>query len=415
METRKHALRLICTALTLTALLAVPVMAAERTVDPNTQFCFYQEDFITTETDEGVFLTSVPSSTVATVRYGERILRAGDALPKSALSSLTLDTTCQKEHQTVIGYCTVANGAVTGVKDLKLSILPRENQPPTAQPGQLETYRNIPNTGTLTATDPENGTLTYKVDTEPKRGTVEVQEDGTFTYTPNENKVGKDSFTFTVTDEAGNTSQPEKVTITIKKPTDKTVYADMDGEPDAFCAMWMKDQGLYTGSEVGGNLCFGPDEAVTRGEFLVMAMKLVDAQANADSLSSGFADEAETPGWMQPYITSALSSGMISGIQSDSGVMFRPTAELTCAEAAVVLQNILQLPDSSAQAVFSSDEENAMPVWAREAVSALSGAGIRLDSSSASSPITRRDTAKLFYQIHCLLETDAVPTFYWVQ
>lgn len=402
------------TLLMLLMLLTNPALAAERTVDPTSQFCFSPEDFLHTEGDEGVFITAVPSSSVATVRYGDRILRAGDALPRSALSALTLDTDCILEHQTSIAYCTLTDGSVSGIKNLKLSIKPKKNLPPTAQDGQLETYRNIPNTGTLSVNDPENGQLSYTVEQQPKRGTVEIHDDGTFTYTPNENKVGKDSFTFTVTDEAGNISEEAKISIVIKKPTDKNVYADMNGEPDAFCAMWMKDEGLYTGSVVGGNLCFGPDVPVTRGEFLVMAMKLVDADAAATEVSSGFADEDETPIWMQPYITSALSSGMISGIQSDSGIMFRPTAELTCAEAAVVLQNILQLPNSSVQPVFSAAED-AMPAWAQDAASALSAAGIRLDNRMASEAITRRDTAKLFYQVHCLLQSDSIPTFYWVQ
>lgn len=416
MYTRKHFLLPLIVVTALTVLLSVSAAAAERTVDPTTLFCFSQEDFLDTEADDGVFLTAVPSSTVADILYGERILRAGDALPRSALNSLTLNTSCINEHQTTIAYCTVADGMVTGVKNLKLSILPQKNEPPTAEDGQLETYRNIPNSGMLSASDPENSQLTYQIVKQPKRGTVEIQNDGTFLYTPEENKVGTDSFTFTVTDEAGNTSAPAKISITIKKPTDRAVYADMSGEPDAFCAMWMKDEGLYTGSVVGGNLCFGPDETVNRGEFLVMAMELVDAQADMKNVSSGFADEADTPVWMQPYITSALGSGMISGIRSDSGIMFRPNAELTCAEAAVILQNILQLPQSSTQPVFSvSEDADTMPVWAQEAASALSQAGIRMESSMASQPLTRRETAKLFYQIHCLLQRDELPAFYWVQ
>lgn len=388
----------------------LPVSAQTITVDPTAQFCFSAEDFL--EKEDGVFLTAVPTS-AATVRYNGRVLKAGDALPREALDQLTLDTHGVSGKKLSIGYYTVSDGMVIGAKELKLSILPKKNDPPVAENGTLETYRNIPNSGTLSASDPENGKLTYQLVTEPKRGSAEVQEDGSFTYTPNENKVGKDSFTFTATDDAGNVSEPATITIVIKKPTDKDVYADMSGDSDAFTAMWMKEKGLLRGNLVAGNLCFEPERPVSRGEFLVMAMKLVDAQAQDAQMTSGFADEAETPNWMQPYIVSALGNGMISGVQSEEGILFQPHAHLTRGEAAVMMQKILQLPNSAAQAVFSN-EDHSLPVWAEQAAASLAAAGIYVESS-ADEIITRRDAANLFYQVHQWMEEDALETFYWTK
>lgn len=392
------------------AAMILPVSAQAITVDPTAQFCFSAEDFMSE--DDGVFLTSVPTS-AAKVRYNGRVLKAGDALPREALNQLTLDTNGVSGNKLSIGYYTVSDGMVTGAKELKLSILPKKNEPPVAEDGTLETYRNIPNSGTLSASDPEDGKLTYEIETEPKRGSVEVQEDGSFTYTPSENKVGKDSFTFTVTDDAGNVSEPATVSILIKKPTDKDVYADMRGDPDAFSAMWMKEEDLLRGNLVAGNLCFEPDRPVSRGEFLVMAMKLVDAQAEDAEMTSGFADEADTPDWMRPYIVSALGNGMISGVQSEEGILFQPQAQLTRGEAAVMMQNILQLPNSTAQAVFSN-EDHSLPVWAEQAAASLAAAGIHVESS-ADEIITRRDAANLFYQVHQWMEQDALETFYWTK
>lgn len=393
----------------------VPAAAQEVTVDSTALYCFSAEDFTSLAEDDGVFILSVPDPSVATVRYGSRAIRAGDALPKDALSQLTLDANCTSRQEAAISYYTVSGGSVSAAKELRLSILPAKNEPPTAQDGSLETYKNIANSGTLQASDPEGRPLTYNLVKEPKRGTVEIHQDGTFTYTPNENKVGKDSFTFTVTDDAGNTSEPATVSIQIRKPTDKATYADMSGDPDAFLAMWMKEEGLYTGASVGGNLCFGPEEAMNRGDFLVMVMKLVGAEADEARMTSGFADEAETPVWMQPYIVSALSNGMITGISSEDGVVFRPTAALTNAEALVMLQNILQLPGVSAQTVFAEEAETALPAWAQDAAAALSAAGIEVDPAAANEPITRRETAQLLYQVQALLGEEVLSTFYWVQ
>ena len=394
--------------------MTLPAAAQVRTVDPTAQFCFSQDDFTSAAAD-GIFLTSVPQETLATVHYGSRVLKAGDALPTEALGDLTLEAKCVTAQEVTIGYCTLSDGVLSGVQELKLSILPKEDQPPTAEDGSLETYKNIAGSGTLSAADPEGKPLTYNLVKEPKRGSVELHEDGTFTYTPDKNKVGKDSFTYTVTDSGGNTSEEAKISIEIRKPTDKATYADMDGDPDAFYAMWLKEAGLFTGATVGGNLCFEPEKTVSRGEFLVMVMKLVDAQADETGLTSGFSDEAATPVWLQPYIVSALGSGMISGVSSEDGVVFRPEAALSRAEAAVMLQNVLQLPAPTAKTVFSETDAAAVPAWAANATAALSAAGISLGDTAQADAITRREVAKLLYEVSNLIAGETLETFYWAQ
>ena len=394
--------------------MTLPAAAQVRTVDPTAQFCFSQDDFTSAAAD-GIFLTSVPQETLATVRYGSRVLKAGDALPTEALGDLTLEAKCVTAQEVTIGYCTLSDGVLSGVQELKLSILPKEDQPPTAEDGSLETYKNIAGSGTLSAADPEGKPLTYNLVKEPKRGSVELHEDGTFTYTPDKNKVGKDSFTYTVTDSGGNTSEEAKISIEIRKPTDKATYADMDGDPDAFYAMWLKEAGLFTGATVGGNLCFEPEKTVSRGEFLVMVMKLVDAQADETGLTSGFSDEAATPVWLQPYIVSALGSGMISGVSSEDGVVFRPEAALSRAEAAVMLQNVLQLPAPTAKTVFSETDAAAVPAWAADATAALSAAGISLGDTAQADAITRREVGELLYEVSNLIAGETLETFYWAQ
>lgn len=394
--------------------MTLPAAAQVRTVDPTAQFCFSQDDFTSAAAD-GIFLTSVPQEALATVRYSSRVLKAGDALPTEALGDLTLEAKCVTAQEVTIGYCTLSDGVLSGVQELKLSILPKEDQPPTAEDGSLETYKNIAGSGTLSAADPEGKPLTYNLVKEPKRGSVELHEDGTFTYTPDKNKVGKDSFTYTVTDSGGNTSEEAKISIEIRKPTDKATYADMDGDSDAFYAMWLKEAGLFTGATVGGNLCFEPEKTVSRGEFLVMVMKLVDAQADETGLTSGFSDEAATPVWLQPYIVSALGSGMISGVSSEDGVVFRPEAALSRAEAAVMLQNVLQLPAPTAKTVFSETDAAAVPAWAADATAALSAAGISLGDTAQADAITRREVAKLLYEVSNLIAGETLETFYWAQ
>ena len=412
---KRHKLNAAVLLALMAVLLTTQASALELTMDNSSQYCFSAEDFTTVSADEGIFITAIPKPSVATVRYGDRVIRAGDALPMDALDELTLDPETVLGQSATISYYTVSSGRVSAAKELRLSIMPQKNEPPTADSGKLETYKNISNTGKLKATDPEGDTLTYQLVKEPKRGSVTIESDGSFTYTPMENKVGKDSFTYTVTDQAGNVSEPAKFFVEIKKPEHKTTYADMSGDKDEYAAMWMKDQGLFTGAYVGGNLCFDPDASVSRGDFLVMVMHLVEAQADHSVTVSGFADDEQTDIWMRPYIAAALSNGMISGTTEEAGLMFHPNDALTGAEAVVMLQNILELPAADAAAVFSEEEANTVPAWAQKAAAALANAGITMDRSANDDVLTRRDTACLLLQVNALLESDLIETFYWVK
>ena len=63
-------------------------------------------------------------------------------------------------------------------------------------------------------TDPDGSTLTASLGTGPTNGTLVLNPDGTFIYRPNENFVGTDTFTYTVSD-GTQSSNLATVTITV--------------------------------------------------------------------------------------------------------------------------------------------------------------------------------------------------------
>lgn len=390
-------------ALTLVLLVfASSAQALELRVSSPDGLALSAEVFSENEAFEGVYVASVPSQLDAEVSLGARTLRAGDVLDRSMLSQLLVLPAENRDASCELVYCPIEGGEVQPSRALELSILTGKNEAPVCRDVKFETYKNIANTGVLSASDPEGDTLTYQLVKEPKRGTVDIAPDGGFTYTPAQNKVGKDVFTYTATDSAGNVSNVANVTVKIVKPTDKAMYQDLAGDTLAYTAMWLKDRGVYTGKRIAGNLCFEPEGTLTRGEFLVMAMKLLGAEPESARLTSGFADESKTPAWMRPYIVSAFKSGMVSGVTSPDGMVFRPSSNLTRAEAAVMLQNILDLPQSQEAAVFS--EDCAVPVWAQASVSALESAGISIPVTTSAENLTRREAAELLYECWTLCQ-----------
>lgn len=390
-------------ALTLVLLVfASSAQALELRVSSLDGLALSAEVFSENEAFEGVYVASVPSQLDAEVSLGARTLRAGDVLDRSMLSQLLVLPAENRDASCELVYCPIEGGEVQPSRALELSILTGKNEAPVCRDVKFETYKNIANTGVLSASDPEGDTLTYQLVKEPKHGTVDIAPDGSFTYTPAQNKVGKDVFTYTATDSAGNVSNVANVTVKIVKPTDKAMYQDLAGDTLAYTAMWLKDRGVYTGKRIAGNLCFEPEGTLTRGEFLVMAMKLLGAEPESARLTSGFADESKTPAWMRPYIVSAFKSGMVSGVTSPDGMVFRPSSNLTRAEAAVMLQNILDLPQSQEAAVFS--EDCAVPVWAQASVSALESAGISIPVTTSAENLTRREAAELLYECWTLCQ-----------
>ncbi|MBA2114106.1 VCBS domain-containing protein [Bremerella alba] len=72
--------------------------------------------------------------------------------------------------------------------------------------------------------DPDGATLTVTLETLPQFGVVQLNEDGTFTYTPHENFSGTDTFTYLASD--GGTGQAiGHVTITVEPTPDAAVIA----------------------------------------------------------------------------------------------------------------------------------------------------------------------------------------------
>ena len=86
------------------------------------------------------------------------------------------------------------NVGVTPVNDL-----------PVGEDVSVTTDEDTPVSGSLTATDADNDQLTFSKGTEPSNGSVVVDENGNWTYTPDENYNGSDSFTVVVDDGQGGT------------------------------------------------------------------------------------------------------------------------------------------------------------------------------------------------------------------
>lgn len=381
--------KFLCLLLCACFLLGLAGGATAAEVDCDDTYCFQSTDFSPDEKLAGICITGLPESSTGTVMLGSRVLRPGDILTAQQLSQMTfVPLLTQGDQDAMVTYLPIYEDRVETATTMIIAVRGKEDKAPVAQDSALETYKNLPNEGTLTVSDPEGQKLTYTVTRQPKRGTVAVREDGTFLYTPKKNKVGTDSFTYTAADPAGHVSREATVTVEIMKPSDATMYTDTVGKDCRFEAEWMRNSGLFVGEQVGGTSCFQPEKTVSRGEFMTMLIKTLDIDVDADANYTGFTDEI--PGWLKPYLAAALRCGITA--DWPNGQVFGANQPIAGTEAALLMQNALDLTVTT---VAGKDEESDIPTWAITAMNAMADNGIHLTTGQ----LTRGEVAQLLYQV----------------
>jgi len=381
--------------------LSIPALAAE--VDCDATYCFSSEDFSDQENLVGICVTGLPETNTGTVMLGRRVIRSGDILTADQLAQMTFaPLRTQNDQDAVVTYLPIYENRVEPATTMTISIRGKEDKAPIAKDSALETYKNLSNEGKLSANDPEGEALTFTIVRQPKRGTVVFKDNGSFVYTPKKNKVGVDSFTYTAVDPAGNVSREATVTIQILKPTDSQQYTDTAGRSCRFAAEWMRNTGLFVGEKIGNEACFYPDKPVSRGEFLAMVVEALDVPITDVSYESLPTD---TPDWLKPYLAAAMRSGLTAGWPETQTGSFCADQAITGAEAAVMLQNALDLSISQTTLeAMQSDAQTdaAVPAWASMSLTAMSDNGIDLPVSQA---LTRSDVAQVLYQVSHLTDT----------
>ncbi len=263
-----------------------------------------------------------------------------------------------------------------------------ENSAPVAENMELVTYKNVSLGGRLSALDPDGDAVSFKITTEPSKGSVELTEDGRFVYSPNYNKSGRDYFGYKAIDAEGNESQEATVIIKIEKQKEDVSYSDMEGDGGHYAAVRLAEEGIYFGERLGDSYVFRPDEYVTRGDFLAMSMQSCDIELLSGVVSTGFTDDESIPYWQKPYVATAMMDGIINGYSSPEGTTFTANGFISYSEAAVLLNSVLDLTDVS-------NVDTSVPTWAAQAMANVEASGIVTQEAAFNKPLTRIEAAEM--------------------
>ena len=285
---------------------------------------------------------------------------------------------------------------------------------PTAQALEIRTYRGIPYHAQFLAAGGEGEDLTFTVDKEPKKGTVQI-DGASFTYTPEGDSTGSDSFTYTATDSAGRVSQPATVSVTIEKAKSGVTYADTADSTAAVAAQDLAEAGIFTGAKIGDQYYFEPDKPVSRSEFLAMVMETAGDEPTAVTMT-GFCDDAAIPTWAKAYAAAGVADGIIQGVSTAEGVAFQGDEPITFNEAATVLNRVLAVEDVDLAGWYADRE--AVPSWAAQAVGNMEAVSVlaagSFGSAAMGETVTRADAAQMLSAAGTLLEGEPAGLFDWL-
>ena len=269
---------------------------------------------------------------------------------------------------------------------------------PIAENLELKTYRNVSVGGKLKGYDPQGGELKFVLCTEPVKGTVELEEDGSFVYTPKEGKKGRDYFGYKVSDSEGRLSQEATVIIRLEKQKNDVFYPDMQGRAEEYSAVLLSEKDIITGQKLGGMYCFEPDSPVSLGEFVSLSM-LVSDKITPAVLSTGYGDDSAIPVWMKPYAAAAAMSGAYSGKTINEELVFGPDTNITKAEAALILDRALGISKVS----YIASEDAVFDETVQACIN-LESCGIIEESSLSEDILTRADMAAMLAAALALME-----------
>jgi len=349
-----------------------------------------------------ITITEVPPIADGELRVGSIVVENGQKIRGDNLSLLSYVASADEIEQSSFRF-RVGNSPVE--MTCFLYLLDRANEAPTLgfvpkASLNVSTHKNVTLYGTLPCYDPEGDETIIEIVSYPSSGILILTDrrTGEYTYTPNAGASGKDSFTYVARDRYGNYSSSATVSLSVLNPSTSVGYADLESLPCHSAALSMSEAGIMSGVQVGSSTYFYPNATVTRGEFVVMAMKTLGITDVSSVEKSVFSDDASFSETERNFVSAAYELGYLHGeIAADGSLRFSPDRVITRAEAAVILGNMIDAATPTVTPVFGDSAE--IPAWAAPSVYSLSAMGI-LPASQGKieplSPLTRGDAAMIF-------------------
>ena len=348
-----------------------------------------------------ITIKSLPSAQDGRLLYAGKAAEAGQKIKRKNIPSLVFIPSSKEVSEASFTFTVDGYASGCEIKCL-MRFIDKVNYAPKTNSDKSEaivTWEDISHYGRLNGYDPEGDRLEYMVIEYPKYGSITVGEEGDYVYTPTENYIGKDSFSYVLRDEYGNYSSPATIKITVDQRLSDITYTDMIGKREHGAAIAMTALGIMSGRTVGDGIYFEPDVEVTRAEFISLAMKTLGIRQDTSVTSTYFDDDRMIPDALRGYVATAQRIGVAKGCFVNGELLFNPNKPITKYDAAVIMATLKGTSSESEESVFA--ELNDIPVYARGSVLSMYEVGVfdHNDEGTEGCAITRAEAANYLYKL----------------
>ena len=373
------------------------------------KLCFNDSDFKSAYaiTDfKSLTVNTLPKSSEGTLLLAGRRVKEGQTVKRKNVAAMVF-VPASADVDTVSFEYTLSYGGTQTVGVCEMKFIDKINYAPKVPEEKessltLTTQAEISVYGRLEGKDPEGDKLEYIIAAYPKNGALSItdKENGSYRYTPTDSFTGYDAFTYVLRDEYGNYSEPREVGIRIVERMGNEVYVDMMNRSEYNAAVAMSAMGIMSGKTVGDDKYFMPDDAVSKAEFVAMAMKAAGMKADSSLTHTFFDDNTDIPASLVRYVATAQRLGIIDGDYTEAGLVFEPNRGVTKNEAAKIMSAILGIKGSDEDGEYLENE--SISISARGSVAAMFTLGVfdgEIEDFTGTDIVTRAEAAEYLYRI----------------
>lgn len=149
----------------------------------------------------------------------------------------------------------------------------------------------------------------------------------------------------------------------LDQPANHAAFTDIANHPARAEISYMANKGYVKGMT---DTTFGPELSLTRAQFVALLARTFEWELPS-STQLAFADSI--PEYARGAVQVAVANGFVQGYEDNT---FRPDRPVTRAEAAVILDRVLQKTASAG----SVADQNSWPSWAASSISNMVGLGL---------------------------------------
>lgn len=311
------------------------------------------EDFL------GFTVISLPEKEDGALYLKNKKVKLYDYIPCESVDSFSF---VPKSGALSADFTVLLNGAKSDTVSIAVKITGEKKNPPVIEDGKFTTAPGISIKGSIMLESESNAEIQL-IDM-PQKGDIVLSGAG-FIYEPFAAVSGKDYFTVCAVDGIGNYSDTATIEIDIESLQTQFRYSDMQGNPSQYAAVKLYENGVMTGKKIGGEWFFGPENRVTKGDFLVMVITACGIKPGA-AINTGLPGDDKIPAWLKPYVKAGVEAGII-----EAGKPFNYSEIPLRAEAVMMTANAAKINDVK-DVLLPMDDKSSIPAWALKSYKELS-------------------------------------------